>query len=128
MHWEESSKMTQQTLFHKLGGQETIEKVVDAFYKKVLADDTVSGFFNETDMEKQRKHQALFIGYALGSGMEFTGRSMAKAHEGMNLQPAHFGAIVKHLTETLKEFGVSAEDIDQIVSKLATLQDDILYK
>jgi hemoglobin len=120
--------MVEQTLFTKLGGQETIQKVVDAFYEKVLADETVSSFFTNTDMEQQRRHQALFIGYALGSGVEFTGRSMAKAHEGMNLQPRHFEAIVRHLTSTLKEFGVSEEDINQIVAKLATLQDDILNK
>ncbi|MDQ1909916.1 group 1 truncated hemoglobin [Paenibacillus sp. GD4] len=120
--------MTTQTLFHKLGGQDTIQKVVDSFYEKVLADETVNGFFRETDMEKQRRHQALFIGYALGSGHEFTGRSMAKAHEGMNLQPQHFDAIVGHLTATLKEFGVEEADIGQIVAKLGTLQDDILYK
>ncbi|CAM4415417.1 group I truncated hemoglobin [Paenibacillus tarimensis] len=120
--------MTEQTLFTKLGGQETVDKVVDSFYAKVLADPLVSPFFVHTDMARQRRHQAAFIGFALGSGAAYTGKSMAKAHEGMNLQPEHFNAIAAHLSTTLEEFGVSGEDIHQVMAKISALKDDILYK
>ncbi|PZD95585.1 group 1 truncated hemoglobin [Paenibacillus sambharensis] len=120
--------MTEQTLFTKLGGQETIDKVVDSFYDKVLADPLVNPFFVHTDMAKQRRHQAAFIGFALGSGAAYTGKSMAKAHEGMNLQPEHFHAIAAHLKTTLEEFGVAEEDVSQVLVQVSTLRDDILYK
>ena len=54
------------TLYDKLGGEAAITAVVDYFYELVLADDTVNHFFNNTDMEKQRKHQAKFFSFALG--------------------------------------------------------------
>ncbi|WP_281883597.1 group 1 truncated hemoglobin [Paenibacillus sp. YYML68] len=120
--------MVQQTMFEKLGGSDAIQKVVDSFYQKVLADDTVNGFFKHTDMEKQRRHQAAFIGFALGSTAAYTGKSMAKAHEGMNLQPEHFHAIAGHLKSTLEEFGVDESDIAEVLSKIGGLRDDILYK
>lgn len=53
---------------------------------------------------------------------------MEKAHEGMNLQPAHYDAIVKHLSETLREFKVEEADIREIIAKIDTLRDSILYK
>lgn len=117
-----------QSLFDKLGGEKTIEAVVDEFYRRILADPTVSHFFEHTDMDKQRRHQAAFIGYALGSGRQYTGKSMAKAHEGMNLQPEHYDAIVGHLADTLKHFQVSDEDIREVEKTIGTLRDDILYK
>lgn len=46
------------TLYDKLGGEGAITAVVDYFYELVLADDTVNHFFSNTDIEKQRKHQA----------------------------------------------------------------------
>jgi len=97
-------------------------------YNKVLADETVNGFFANTDMEKQRRHQAAFIGYAIGSGKQYTGKSMTKVHEGMNLQPHHYDAIVNHLSSTLKEFGVADDDIRKVADKVNALRDDILYK
>lgn len=120
--------MNSTTLYEKFGGEETIAKVVDYFYKLVLADDTVNHFFADTDMDKQRRHQTKFISYALGGPNAYSGASMAKAHKGMNLQPAHFQAIVTHLSDALAHYGVSEKDIEQALSKVAVLKDDILYK
>ncbi|CAI8730478.1 Group 1 truncated hemoglobin GlbN [Brevibacillus sp. IT-7CA2] len=116
------------TFYEKYGGEDTVAKVVDYFYELVLADDTVNHFFKNTDMEKQRKHQTKFISYALGGPNQYSGQSMAKAHEGMNLQPIHFDAIVRHLRDALTHFGVSEEDIADALSKVGSLRDDILYK
>jgi hemoglobin len=119
----------EQTLYEKVGGEEAIAKVVDYFYSElVLKDDTVSHFFKETDMEKQRRHQTKFISFALGGPNQYSGQSMAKAHQGMNLQPAHFDAIAKHLHDALAHFGVSEADIDTALTKVASLRDDIIYK
>jgi hemoglobin len=116
------------TLYEKIGGEAAIRKVVDYFYDLVLADPTVNHFFKNTDMEKQRLHQTKFISFALGGPNQYTGKSMSKAHEGMNLQPKHFDAIVKHLSDALAHFGVSQADIDQVSAHVETLRDDVLYK
>ncbi|MEC4985929.1 MAG: group 1 truncated hemoglobin [Oscillatoria sp. PMC 1068.18] len=115
------------SLYEKLGGKEAIAQVVDDFYKLVMADDTVNGFFSHTDMEQQRRHQTAFISYALG-GPQYTGRSMEKAHAGLNLQPEHFNAIAQHLNEALTAHNVPQSDIDTILGRVSTLQDAVLYK
>ena len=59
-----------ETLYEKVGGEEAISKVVDYFYNElVLKDDTVNHFFQQTDMEKQREHQAKFISFDQGAQM-----------------------------------------------------------
>lgn len=116
------------SLYEKLGGEEAISAVVENFYKRVLADDTVNGFFANTDMDKQRRHQSSFISFALGGPKQYSGKSMEKAHEGMNLQPAHFNAIATHLAAALADFNVPQEQIDEVINHVATLKDAILYK
>lgn len=121
--------MSNQTIYEKIGGEEAIAKVVDYFYsEKVLKDPTVSHFFKDTDMEKQRLHQTKFISFALGGPNQYTGSSMTEAHEGMNIQPEHFNAIAQHLDDALEHFGVEKSDIDQALTKVASLKDDIIYK
>lgn len=119
---------TPTTLYEELGGQQAIKQVVDDFYKRVLADDTVKDFFAHTDMEKQRRHQSAFISYALGGPNKYTGRSMEKAHTGLNLQPEHFDAIALHLGEAVSEHGVSQEDINSVLARISTLKEAVLYK
>ncbi len=116
------------TLYEHLGGKQGIETVVDDFYKRVLADPEVNHFFEHTNMEKQRRHQTAFISYAVGGPNQYTGRSMEKAHAGLNLQPEHLDAIAKHLGEALADRGVSPEDIKAVADRVYSLKDAVLYK
>jgi len=58
--------MSETSLYDKFGGEEVISKVVDEFYVRVLADESIHSFFAHTDMERQRMHQTKFISFALG--------------------------------------------------------------
>lgn len=119
----------EQSLYEKVGGEEAISKVVDYFYNElVLKDESVNHYFKHTDMEKQRKHQTKFISFALGGPNQYSGRSMAKAHEDMDIQPAHFEAIVRHLHDALAHFGVEKEEINEALKKVAALREDIVHK
>jgi hemoglobin len=116
------------TLYKKMGGKPAIKEMVDDFYRDVLADEIVSHFFDHTDMKKQHHHQTAFISYALGGPNQYSGRSMEKAHEGLNLQPEHFDAIVKHLTDAIIAHGASQQDLEVALGKIATLKEAVLYK
>ena len=109
-------------------GEETVAKIVDKFYEKVLTDDRVKGFFEHTDMKKQRNHQTNFICFALGGPKAYTGRTMRAAHAKLTLSDSHFDAIVELLGKTLIEFGVAEEDLKAIVAKIEPLRDDILNR
>ncbi len=116
------------TLYEKLGGQPVVAQIVDDFYKRVLADDTVNHFFANTDMEKQRRHQTAFVSHALGGPNQYSGRSMEKAHAGLDLQPEHFEAIANHLGESLAEYGLTQEEIKSVLERISTLKEAVLYK
>lgn len=121
--------MSEINLYEQVGGEEGIAKVVDYFYHElVLKDESVNHFFEETDMEKQIRHQTKFISFALGGPNQYSGKSMTKAHEGMNIQPEQFAAIAKHLHDALAHFGVSESHIDQALTKVASLKDDIVFQ
>ncbi|MEB3218604.1 MAG: group 1 truncated hemoglobin [Nostocales cyanobacterium 94392] len=116
------------TLYEKIGGQPTIEKVVDDFHKRIMADSSVSGFFSNTDMEKQRAHQIGFFSLILGGPKDYKGRSMDKTHTGMGLQQPHFDAITKHLANAMTASGVSADDTKAAMEAVEKLKPAILNK
>ena len=115
-------------MYDKLGGEDTVAKVVDSFYVKVLADERVKHYFEHTDMAKQRRHQTNFICFALGGPKNYTGRTMRAVHAKMNLQDLQFDTIVELLAKTLAEFGVGQEDIALIAGKIEPLRNDVLNK
>ena len=86
-----------ETLFERIGGDAAVDAAVDKFYGKVLSDDRIKHFFEDVDMEKQSKHQKLFLTYAFGGIPSYPGKSMRKAHshlvEKMGLNDEHFDAV-----------------------------------
>lgn len=115
-----------ETLYEKLGGELTIKKVVEVFYDRVLADPQLAPVFEGKDLNRLKRHQALFISQALGGPKEYDGREMKEAHQGLEITPAQFDSVAGHLKETLVTFGVSAEDVDTILTTIGSLKDQIV--
>jgi hypothetical protein len=74
------------TIFEKLGGKAAVTAAVDKFYEKVLADPTVSPFFEGVSMAAQRRKQVAFLAYALGGPEGYKGKDMFEAHKSMDLK------------------------------------------
>ena len=114
------------SLFEKIGGMDAVNAAVDIFYTKVLADDSINGFFKDTDMVSQAGKQKAFLAYAFGAPMAYTGKNMREAHTGMNLTEDHFNAVAGHLVATLQELNVAQELIDEVVQVCLTTKDDVI--
>lgn len=114
------------SVFDKLGGAASIDAAVDIFYRKVLADERISHFFDTIDMEAQHVKQKAFLTMAFGGPNNYSGKDMREAHKHMNLTEEHFNAVAEHLVGTLQELGVSQEDIDSVVTIAVSVKADVL--
>ena len=114
------------TLYEELGGQAAVDYAVDIFYHKVLEDDRIKHFFQGVDMEKQRGMMRIFLGFAFGGPVNYSGKSMRAAHMHMNITDEHFDAVVEHLGETLKELNVAQELIAKVAAIAESTRNDVL--
>ena len=116
------------SLYERLGGAGAVDAAVDIFYRKVLADDRISSFFDTVDMDAQAAKQKAFLTMVFGGPNEYTGKDMREAHKHMNLNETHFDAVVENLAATLTELGVGEDDIGEIAGIAASVKDDVLNK
>lgn len=120
--------MSEQTLFEQLGGGTAVRAVVDDFYNVMLQDPEIAPYFKNTDMTKQRQHQALFVGAVLGSKDGYPGRDMKQAHAGMNIDNVAFYKVLGHLAAALQRAGVGGDHIDGIIGTAAGLRQQIVER
>lgn len=116
------------SLYETLGGKGQLEFVVDAFYHAVLEDDRINHHFKTINVENLKAHQLAFISQVLGGPKQYSGRSMAEAHAGLNLTAADFNATAQHLVAALEKAKVSQIHIDEVMSKIAKLEREIIHK
>lgn len=121
--------MPSNALFDRLGGEASVTAAVDLFYRKVLSDPVVNPFFDGTDMDDQRAKQKAFLTMAFGGPNNYSGKDLRAAHAPLvakGLNESHFGAVAKHLQDTLQELGVSDDLIGEVMTIAASTKGDVL--
>jgi hemoglobin len=119
----------QSTLFEQLGGAGAVDAAVDIFYRKVLADDRISRFFDDVDMDRQRAKQKAFLTMAFGGPNNYSGLDLRAGHarlQKIGLDDTHFDAVIELLGGTLKELGVADSLIQQVAAIAESTRADVL--
>ena len=118
-----------QSLYDRIGGDAAVNAAVDVFYRKVLADDRISQFFEGVDMEKQAAKQKAFLTMAFGGPAHYTGKEMRLGHAHLvekGLNDSHFDAVMENLGATLKELGVADDLIGEAAAIAESTRKDVL--
>lgn len=97
------------TLYSEIGGQETIDELVNAFYPRVYADKDLSPLF-EGDMQEIMRKQRMFLSQFLGGpplySMEFGPPAMRDRHLPFEVTPKRAKAWLRCMKEAFQEIGL----------------------
>ncbi|MDG5788804.1 globin [Evansella sp. AB-P1] len=96
-------------LYTEIGGQDTIEKLVDAFYPRVYADPELRPLF-EGDIEEIKRKQRMFLPQFLGGpalySQEFGPPAMRERHLPFEITPKRAKCWLSCMKEAFKEVGI----------------------
>ena len=93
------------TLYQQIGGQPSVEKMVTAFYQRVLADPLLAPYFSGVEIEKLKSMQVAFFTIALGGDEPEKMPSLRESHAGRGIESKHLTRFTELLLETLSEVG-----------------------
>lgn len=116
-------------LYDLIGGKRTVWAATEAFYRRVLADETLRVFFKTTDMAQLRARQSMFISMLLGGRIVYTGKDIAAAHahaREQGLNDRHFDKFLKYFCEALIELGVQADKVEKVMKLLENRRSAVL--
>lgn len=113
------------SLYDRIGSSAGIERLMDAFYERVLGDPELAPFFADASMDHVRNMQREFFAAALDGPIRYGGRSLVAVHDGRGIEVRHFARFVQHLLETLKGQDVDDDDVYEIIARVNTYVDQI---
>jgi hemoglobin len=119
-------KLEPTTIYHRIGGHEALEVVVEDFYVRVLADTQLSGFFTGTNMNRLKGKQVEFFAAALGGPEPYLGAPMKQVHQGRGITMHHFSLVAGHLADALAAAGVPPKTVTDILTAVAPLAPEIV--
>ena len=114
-----------ETIYDRIGGEETIGKLVDSFYTKVLADPELKSYFKHAPLDKLNRMQRAFFAAATGGPIVYSGRPLSHVHKPLGISRREFQRFTEHLIETLQEIGVGESDINKVIAYVNMYADEI---
>lgn len=108
-------------LYELIGGKRTVWAATEAFYRRVLQDESLRQFFVSADMPHLRARQSMFISMLLGGRVVYTGKDINAAHaqaREQGLANNHFDRFLIHFRAALDEVGVKRENTEKVMKLL----------
>jgi hemoglobin len=112
--------------YDQLGGTPTIKEAVDRFYRLVLDDGDLTGYFAGVDVAQLKAHQVRLLSHVLGGPNGYGGRDLAAAHGHLGISEAHYQKVGAYLTGVLATMGASEEIVSAVDATLASVAPQIV--
>lgn len=122
----------EESLYDRLGGVYPIATVVDEFIDRLLVNDTLN---SNPAIDKARKRVppaglkyqvTAFVAQAAGGPQVYTGRSMAEAHDHLNIDEREWRAMVAELRAVLYMYNVPEAEQDELLKRLGGLKESVV--
>jgi len=123
----EEDKNNSETLLSKIGGIPALKAAVGEFYDRIMADESLSPFFEDTNMTMIKMHQLKFLEIAftkIPDDLDVAGM-MHDKHARLfdqGLNESHFDSVAGHFVATLEHLQVPQEHIDSAVAIVVPLR------
>ncbi len=117
------------SLYEELGGKRTVEKASAILYVNILRDERINSFFENIDIEKQKRKMSGFLTNIFGGPSLYLGKTMRKAHKNVvekGLNDGHVDAMMECVSATLKELDIDTKTINKVMKKIEEHRDDVL--
>ena len=123
-----ATPFTGEQLLAAFHGREGVGRIVDATIDQSVVDPRTSEIFKATDLVRLRRTLKEQIAYLLGAPVAYTGRDMKSSHKDQGINTAEFNALVEHMQHAMDKEGVSYRAQNQLLSKLAPMQRDVVTR
>lgn len=104
--------------FERYGGFGTVSKIVMTFYEKVLDSEIAGHHFDDIDMPRLIDHQTKFISSLMGGPVSISDDRLRAVHHHLDVNGPEFDEIAHLLGEALREHGVEARDVTELLNAI----------
>ena len=113
-------------LYERLGGEPTIDAVVENLLYRIADDPEVVVFFANTNIDLFAESLASQLCDVSDGPCRYEGPPMDRAHQHMGLTDVHFNRLVEHLDAAMQEEGIGLGVRNELLGRLAPMYADVM--
>ena len=118
-----------ESLYTRLGGIESVRQLADEFLPALWADPQLGRFWQHREADRLRTDKTMLVYFLcerFGGPYVYTGRNMAKAHEGMGITASDWRLVLYHFEQVVERFELEHEERVELLTSFDQLKTDIV--
>jgi len=117
-----------ESLFTRLGGQSTIDKIFEAFSEKLSKSEELTSFYKDVDTEKLKTNAKAFYAHMFGGPNDYKGKSIPEAHKHLNINEGHLNLYIHLFRAVLTELKIDDTLANECTWTLEKYRGDVINK
>lgn len=114
-------------LAERVGNEEGLRAIVDAFAAALLADDRMKPYFAGTDMAAFKDGFTAYLCKTVGAECSYE-RGMAEVHAGMAITDEHFGVFMELFIVAMNEAELPQQEQNDLIDAMLATQPEVVGK
>lgn len=123
-----SNKQPAPSLYEEIGGKETLSKVFGLAITRIYNDPEIGHYFKEVPKRHLRMQLVNQVCELIGGPCKYDGMTMEEAHKGHQISDREFNRLVEYVQGAMRDIGLSLQQENRILRKLAPLKKQIVYR
>ena len=115
-------------LYEDIGGKETLNKVYGVAVARIYNDPEIGHFFKGVPKKHIREQLVNQTCELIGGPCVYDGMSMLEAHKDQNISERHFYILVDYVRGAMKDVGLTPQQENMIIQKLAPMKSQVVYQ
>lgn len=122
-----STQSVSSNLYDEIGGQQTLSKVFGLALTRIYNDPVIGHYFEGVPKSHIRKHLTAQTCELIGGPCKYEGKDMREVHTDHGITDKEFFILVEYVQGAMRDIGLTAEQENLILKKLAPLKSQIVY-
>ena len=113
-------------LYDRLGGEQGISAIVRDTITNHLNNPTIKTRFQDSDTDNLHRLVVEFFSMGSGGPQKYSGKEMAKAHKGMNINEQEYLAVVDDVMNALDKNSIAADTKNEVLGVMYSLKGEVV--
>lgn len=115
-------------IYQQVGGEKKMAEIVDYFIDEIGYDKIMMSYFKDSDIERFREKMNEHLCFLTGGGCHYSGDSMEQVHAGFAINESDFNHGVDLFVKAMQRANVPHPLQNKILSTMAPLRGEMIYK
>ena len=123
----QTAKQNSTRLYDEIGGNKTLNTVFGVAINRIYKDPVIGHYFNGVLKSHLRKQLVVQTCELIGGPCVYEGKAMLETHKDLNIKEREFYILVEYVQGAMRDVGLTYQQENQILQKLAPIKYETIY-